>query len=119
MRFIFGFTVKGEGYANMKIFSFHGTTIIQKINKRDSNGTLHFKEKESFSLADWVQQYTDLVAGFTTKNGGQSERDLRSLKPWLSCRRSHKRCVRQNRENVSDKLDFPLEDWVGPNKHMK
>ncbi len=62
------------------------------------------QEKEYLVLADWVQKYPNLRAGFTSKNGGQSETDFSSLNLGFHVG-DRLEIVRQNREIVADKLD--------------
>ncbi len=70
------------------------------------------QEEEYMVLADWVQKYPNLKAGFTSKNGGQSEKDFLSLNLGFHVGDQLEN-VRQNRKIVADKLTIPLEDWVG------
>lgn len=70
------------------------------------------QEKEYLVLADWVQKFPNLKAGFTTKNGGQSKMEFSSLNLGFHVSDSLE-AVRQNRNMIADKLSFPLENWVG------
>ncbi|MBB6443758.1 peptidoglycan editing factor PgeF [Bacillus benzoevorans] len=70
------------------------------------------QEKEYLVLADWVQKYPNLQAGFTTKNGGLSKMEFSSLNLGFHVKDSFE-AVLQNRNITADKLSFPLENWVG------
>ncbi|MGP7817590.1 peptidoglycan editing factor PgeF [Niallia sp. 01092] len=70
------------------------------------------QEQEFFTIADWCKAYPNLLAGFSTKNGGKSEKELQSLNLAFHVN-DLKETVCANRKIVADKLDFPLEKWVG------
>lgn len=70
------------------------------------------QEKEYLVLSDWVQKYPNLKAGFTTKNGGKSEKDYASLNLGFHVGDSLD-TVRINRNIIANKLSFPLNHWVG------
>lgn len=70
------------------------------------------KEKEYFFLPDWVRSYPDLTVGFTTKNGGQSHEEFESLNMGFHVHDS-KMTVSANRQILANKLDFPIDHWVG------
>lgn len=70
-----------------------------------------FLRNEQFYLIEgWRSD--SLVAGFTSKNGGESSEDFLSLNLGFHVEDNIK-TVCQNRETVSQLLDFPLENWVG------
>lgn len=70
-----------------------------------------FLEKEPFYLIeDWMER--NLIAGFTTKNGGQSTGDFTSLNVGFHVHDLYQ-TVCQNRTLLSEQLGFPLENWVG------
>lgn len=70
------------------------------------------QEKEYLVLSDWVQKYPNLKAGFTTKNGGKSEKDYASLNLGFHVGDSLD-TVRINRNIIANKLSFSLNHWVG------
>ena len=70
------------------------------------------KEKEYFSLANWIQKYPNLTVGFTTKNGGNSKDDFESLNIGFHVK-DHVQVVCENREIVAKNLTFPTQNWVG------
>ena len=70
------------------------------------------KEKEYFSLPNWVQKYPNLTVGFTTKNGGNSKAAFDSLNMGFHVK-DHVQVVCDNREIVAEKLTFPTQNWVG------
>ncbi|HWJ78974.1 MAG TPA: peptidoglycan editing factor PgeF [Niallia sp.] len=70
------------------------------------------KNKEYFSIDLWEKENPLLVAGFTTKNGGNSKDGLASLNMAFHVN-DLKETVVENRQIVADKLDFPLSQWVG------
>nr|WP_295971558.1 peptidoglycan editing factor PgeF [uncultured Bacillus sp.] len=70
------------------------------------------QEKEYFVLADWVQKYPNLKAGFTSKNGGQSKGDFAALNLGFHVHDVFED-VRQNRQILANKLSFPIENWIG------
>lgn len=70
------------------------------------------QEKEYLAVADWVQKYPNLIAGFTSKNGGMSKEDFSSLNLGFhvgDCQEA----VRSNRHLLAGKLSFPLNHWIG------
>ena len=70
------------------------------------------KEKEFFHLAEWVRMFPDLSVGFTTKNGGKSDQVYESLNMGFHVQDT-KETVCDNRLILAEKLDFPLQSWVG------
>ncbi|MFT8320766.1 MAG: peptidoglycan editing factor PgeF [Bacillus sp. (in: firmicutes)] len=76
------------------------------------------KEEEFFTISDWCHAYPHLKAGFTTKNGGKSSNDLASLNLAFHVNDA-KETVCANRKIVADKLNFPIEKWVGAEQTHK
>jgi len=70
------------------------------------------KEKEYFTLEDWMQKFPNLMVGFTSKNGGMSNSDFSSLNVGFHVE-DNKKSVCENRQHIARKLSFPLENWVG------
>ncbi|CAM5720802.1 putative Laccase domain protein [Streptomyces afghaniensis 772] [Streptomyces afghaniensis] len=70
------------------------------------------RNKQFFNLDLWEQQFPNLIAGFTTKNGGKSKGDYASLNMAFHVN-DQKDTVVANRKELAQKLSFPLEQWVG------
>ncbi|WP_071395414.1 peptidoglycan editing factor PgeF [Bacillus tuaregi] len=70
------------------------------------------KEKEYYVLNDWVQRFPNLTAGFTTKNEGKSSGVYHSLNVGFHVNDSEQ-AVYENRLLLANKLDYPLNTWVG------
>lgn len=71
------------------------------------------KNELFFYISDWMEKDKQLVAGFTTKNGGYS-----SAPPYSTLNLGfhvHDRedVVRKNRETVAKNIHFPINHWVG------
>jgi YfiH family protein len=70
------------------------------------------KNQSFFSIESWMEHFPNLVAGFTTKNGGISEGVFENFN--LGFHVGDKlEDVCSNRNKLSELLDFPLEYWVG------
>jgi polyphenol oxidase len=70
------------------------------------------KEQELvFNLELWTQRYPKLVAGFTTKNGGNSNSVFHSLNMGLHVGDTVKAVV-ENREKLASLIEIPLTKWV-------
>jgi YfiH family protein len=70
------------------------------------------KEKEYFTIYDWVQQFSNLTAGFTTKNGGKSKGAFTELNLGFHVG-DQVETVCKNRTLLANQLSFPLNNWVG------
>lgn len=70
------------------------------------------KEKEYFSLPNWVHIFPDLTVGFTTKNGGNSKAAFDSLNMGFHVKDTAE-IVCDNRQILAERLTFPLPNWVG------
>lgn len=70
------------------------------------------KEKEFFIIENWNQINSRLIAGFTTKLGGQSEEQFASLNFGFHVGDDQK-SVQSNRKLLSKKLGFSLDHWIG------
>ncbi|WP_394232598.1 peptidoglycan editing factor PgeF [Niallia oryzisoli] len=70
------------------------------------------KEKEYFIIDDWVQKFPNLTVGFTTKNGGKSSGDYSSLNVGFHVN-DVEQSVYENRLLLAEKLDFPIQHWIG------
>lgn len=70
------------------------------------------QEKEYFTIDHWVNLYPNLVAGFTTKNGGESKGPFLSLNVGFHVN-DDKDTVNNNRRHLAEKLHFPQDNWVG------
>ena len=68
---------------------------------------------ESFlSIKNWNDQFPNLLAGFTTKNGGLSKFPFHSLNTAFHVN-DEDETVRKNRRKLADQLQFTVENWVG------
>ncbi|WP_313798749.1 peptidoglycan editing factor PgeF [Cytobacillus sp.] len=65
-----------------------------------------------FLIKEWMDKYPNLVAGFTSKNGGFSEDYFSTLNLGLHVNDSIS-SVEKNRHCVADALHYPVEHWVG------
>lgn len=65
-----------------------------------------------YEIDEWTSLYKGLVAGFSTKHGGNSKGPFESLNLGFHVN-DDLLDVRENRQIVSAKLDFPLNNWVG------
>jgi polyphenol oxidase len=70
------------------------------------------KESRYFSIEDWTERFPELAAGFSTKNGGNSNGDYTSLNLGLHVNDSVQ-AVCGNRESFSDAIGFPVSAWTG------
>ncbi|MCK6203877.1 MULTISPECIES: peptidoglycan editing factor PgeF [Bacillus] len=70
------------------------------------------KESKFFSIEDWTEKFPGLAAGFSTKNGGNSNGDYSSLNLGLHVNDSVQ-AVCGNREIFSESIGFPLPAWTG------
>jgi YfiH family protein len=70
-------------------------------------------QNESISTIEgWTRQYSGLIAGFTTKNGGISKGYFEKLNLGFHVGDDlHDVC--SNRMKVAELIDFPLNRWVG------
>ncbi|MEH7441037.1 peptidoglycan editing factor PgeF [Bacillus sp. JJ1122] len=69
-------------------------------------------DKEYFSIKEWMDCYPGLEVGFTTKNGGVSEQAFSGLNFGFHVG-DQQDAVCQNRNLLANKIEFPLESWVG------
>jgi polyphenol oxidase len=83
-----------------------------------AKGCLNMKNEPFMSSSDellllrrWKTLHHQIIAGFTTKLGGQSEQPFDSLNLGLHVHDDALR-VRLNRQKVADLLSFPLSQWV-------
>jgi YfiH family protein len=65
-----------------------------------------------FLLENWMNQFPHLMAGITSKNGGYSEGEFKSLNLGFHVGDVLKD-VRLNRSEISTRLEFPLDSWIG------
>lgn len=70
------------------------------------------KNKEYFSIKEWMDRYPNLEVGFTTKNGGVSKQAFSGLNFGFHVG-DDQDAVCQNRLLLAEQLDFSLENWVG------
>jgi YfiH family protein len=63
-------------------------------------------------IEEWVKQFPQLLAGFTTKNGGTSAGDYETLNMGFHVGDLQTN-VCANRQRIAELLHFPLEKWVG------
>ncbi|OIK14019.1 laccase [Bacillus sp. MUM 116] len=72
-----------------------------------------FKENQSvFTIQNWMEQFPGLVAGISTKNGGDSKGEYEQLNMGFHVGDNPVH-VCTNRGRVADMLQFPLNQWVG------
>ncbi|QQZ08021.1 peptidoglycan editing factor PgeF [Heyndrickxia vini] len=70
------------------------------------------KEEQYFIIENWNRLNSNLVAGFTTKNGGQSKNEFQQLNCGFHVGDALTD-VQQNRQILASKLDFDINNWVG------
>ncbi|MGE8204163.1 peptidoglycan editing factor PgeF [Heyndrickxia sp. NPDC080065] len=70
------------------------------------------KEEEFFIIEKWNNINSNIVAGFTTKNGGNSINDYYSLNCGFHVG-DELSDVQNNRQQLADKLNFSIDNWVG------
>lgn len=70
------------------------------------------KEEEFFIIEEWNQLNSNIIAGFTTKNGGYSKGEYHSLNCGFHVG-DDTEDVKNNRQHLSNLLGFPIEGWVG------
>ena len=76
------------------------------------------EENEYFTIKSWCKDYSNLAAGFTTKNGGASIGHHKGLNMAYHVNDSNEK-VTANRRIVANKLAFPLTNWVGSEQTHK
>lgn len=67
---------------------------------------------EFFSIKEWMDRYPGLEAGFTTKNGGVSKQVFTGLNFGFHVG-DDQGSVCQNRLLLANKINFPLDSWIG------
>lgn len=67
---------------------------------------------EFFSIKEWMERYPGLEAGFTTKNGGVSKQAFSGLNFGFHVG-DEQGAVCQNRLLLANKINFPLDSWIG------
>lgn len=70
------------------------------------------KTEEYFVIKEWADRFPNITAGFTTKNGGCSRNEYKTLNVGLHVNDSNE-AVSRNRQHVADLLGFSHEKWVG------
>jgi len=70
------------------------------------------EKNEIFVIKEWMDECPELIAGFTSKNGGCSKEPFSSLNAGLHVNDSTD-SVRANRNKIADILQFPAKKWVG------
>ncbi len=70
------------------------------------------EKEQALSLHRWQKHKPNLVAGFTTKNGGVSEGPFHTMNLGLHVQDSIE-AVCQNKEILAELLNMPTEKWVG------
>ncbi|QPC46268.1 peptidoglycan editing factor PgeF [Mangrovibacillus cuniculi] len=74
------------------------------------NQTFHLADPSFFVIQPW-RNVEGLTAGFTTRNGGVGKQAFKSNNLAFHVEDDSK-TVKTNRERLSLKLNFPLQDWV-------
>jgi polyphenol oxidase len=69
------------------------------------------KAKEFFTISSWENEHPDLVVGFTTKNGGYSLPPFHTFNLGFHVGDTIE-AVCENKNLLSNILDFPLKSWV-------
>lgn len=69
------------------------------------------KKNEYFVIHEWTEKFPGLIAGFTTKNGGHSEKSFATLNLGLHVNDENIK-VQKNRRHLAKSLTFPLDQWV-------
>ncbi|WP_442599422.1 peptidoglycan editing factor PgeF [Neobacillus sp. D3-1R] len=69
------------------------------------------KTKEYFYLLQWGNEFPQLTAGFTTKNGGYSKEEFSSLNLGLHVGDSNE-LVCKNKQKLSDLIQIQTTNWV-------
>ncbi|SET30625.1 conserved hypothetical protein [Oceanobacillus limi] len=72
-----------------------------------------FKQQDDafLMIEKWQELHPSLIAGFTTRNGGESNPPFDSLNLGLHVSDEQSNII-ANRRSLADKLEFPLENWV-------
>lgn len=70
------------------------------------------EKEQALSLPAWKDKDSNLIVGFTTKNGGVSEGPFSTLNMGLHVKDSVE-AVCQNKEILARILNMPSENWVG------
>ncbi len=70
------------------------------------------EQEQALSLPAWKEKASNLIVGFTTKNGGVSEGQFSTLNMGLHVNDSDE-AVCQNKEVLASLLNMPTENWVG------
>jgi YfiH family protein len=71
------------------------------------------KNNQSYlSIDSWMRRFPKLTAGFTTKNGGTSKGNFKTLNLGFHVG-DELPVVCSNREKVAELLQFPLSSWIG------
>ncbi|KPB04450.1 peptidoglycan editing factor PgeF [Bacillus sp. CHD6a] len=70
------------------------------------------EKEQTLSLPDWKANASNLIVGFTTKNGGVSEGQFSTLNMGLHVNDSVD-AVCQNKEILASQLNIPTTNWVG------
>lgn len=76
------------------------------------------KETRYFLIKEWVEKFPNLVAGFTSKNGGSSESHFSTLNLGLHVNDTTAH-VRENRQCLADALQLPINKWLGAEQTHK
>jgi len=70
------------------------------------------RNQSYLTIDNWVRQFPELIAGFTTKSGGVSKGVYESLNLGFHVGDNGTN-VCSNREEVAELINFPLSHWVG------
>ncbi|NMH72247.1 peptidoglycan editing factor PgeF [Bacillus sp. RO2] len=70
------------------------------------------EKEQTLSLPEWKGNASNLIVGFTTKNGGVSEGQFSTLNMGLHVNDSVD-AVCQNKEILASRLNIPTKNWVG------
>lgn len=70
------------------------------------------KDPSYFTIEKWEKKNPNIIAGFTTRQGGKSKHPLNTLNMGLHINQDQKNAL-ANRKLLSEKLAIPLSNWVG------
>ena len=70
------------------------------------------KKNEFFTIDEWSRKNPELIAGFTSKNGGFSKEEYSTMNLGLHVNDSLD-AVQSNRKRIAELIGFPLSKWVG------
>ncbi|CAG9619791.1 peptidoglycan editing factor PgeF [Sutcliffiella rhizosphaerae] len=70
------------------------------------------EQKQFLTLPSWKEKLSELIVGFTTKNGGISQGAYNSFNMGLHVEDSVEHVV-ENKQILANITDFPMDNWIG------